>query len=123
MTTNRTAPRWRQIAATSAFFIAAVSAATAIANTADARVKGGIDDFNQCIIDQTKWILAHNQVPDMDALKSGCCWAIGGTVVPNADGTFHDCVFDITNEPGDTRSPVSAPPSAVMPPPGSNQIN
>jgi hypothetical protein len=123
MTTNHPTARWRQIAATSAVFIAAVSVATATANTADARVKGGIEDFNQCIIDQTKWVLAHNQVPDMDALKSGCCWAIGGQVVTNADGTFQDCIFDITNEPGQTRNPVQPPPSAVMPPPGSNQIN
>jgi hypothetical protein len=123
MTTNHTTARWRQIAATSAIFIASVSAATATATTADARVKGGIDDFNSCILDAVKYNLDHGTDPDMNLIKIGCCAAIGGDIRTDPDGTFKDCIFNITNEPGQTSSP-SPPPSRVAPlPPGATNIN
>jgi hypothetical protein len=115
MTTNHTAARWRQIAATSAiFFIAAVSVATATATTADARVKNGIDDFNSCIQEAVKYRLDHGYDLNMDEIQIGCCAAIGGEIRTDADGHFTNCIFNSTNEPGHPVVPPGA--TAILPP-------
>jgi hypothetical protein len=118
MTMNHTTARWRQIAAISAILIAAVSVATDTADTAGARPKNGIEDFNACIQEMVKYRLDRGLTIDMDEIQVGCCAAIGGEIVTEADGTtFKDCIFNITNVP----SRPAAPPGATAKlPPGSN---
>jgi hypothetical protein len=123
MTANPTAARWRHIAAISLFLLGSVAVATTTATTAYARTKGGIDDFNQCIADAVKYNLDRGQDVNMNQLKIGCCAAIGGEVVTEADGlTFKDCIFNLKTEPGDT-STTNRPTAVVPLPPGATSIN
>jgi hypothetical protein len=123
MTTNHATSRWGQVGAISAIVIATLLGAAATATTADAKPRGGIEDFNQCVADAVNYRQAHGFDINMDEIKGGCCGAIGGEVVTEPDGTtFKDCVFDVQNAPGQS-SPSPTPPqpgATVMLPPGLN---
>lgn len=110
-------PRWRQVAATAAIFVAAMSVGTATTTTADAKPKPqpGVNEYNNCL-------RAH--IPDASKASSelirvvqeNCCLDLGGIFnemnglcyLPNgeaADGT--------TSPP-----PAPLPGATAIPPPG-----
>jgi hypothetical protein len=121
MTTNNTTARCRHIAATTVILLGSVAVATTTATTAEARIKNGAADFNQCIVDAVRYNLDHGQDVNINAIKIGCCASIGGDVVTEADGlTFKDCIFHSTTEPGATSSTNRPTIVAPLPPDATN---
>jgi hypothetical protein len=117
MTANLTT-RWRKIVATTGILAATMSVATAIAFTAEARIKNGSQDFDACVQDSIKYHRDRGEEVDMDIIQIGCCISIGGVLVQDDQGNFKDCIFNSTTEPD---RPVPPTGATILPHPGDNQ--
>lgn len=115
MTTNRTTARWRQIAATSAIFIAAASAAAIVAPTSAAEPKKGQGQaFTDCVL------AAWNNNPTMgyaekQQVAEDCCLNLGGIFNEAA----HTCYLPVNNITVEVPNPSPTPPpgaTAILPP-------
>jgi hypothetical protein len=119
--------RRRQIATTAATFIAVLSIGTAAAAIADAKPKDPAvqSTYNDCVVSALDRM--NGKPITFDAFKGiqfDCCIGNGLKWVGGQwNSNNGHCVDDSGNTISAPQPAPSPPPSAVMPPPGSNQIN